>query len=265
MPRGVWRRVVERFAPASVLEFWAASEGEAILANVRGAKRGSQGRPLPGSAEVRIVRYDVPGARIEEDDDGFAFECEDGEIGLLLARIGPGTPSSVTPLRSVLTRGDAWLSTGSLFRRDRDGDHWLVDSVDAVVRNGGSWIPTLPITAALEELGKVDLAITYAAPAPKNRGDVAVSAVSLRDGATLRPADLARALGELDQHDWPDVVHVADELPMTAWYRPLPAPLRKAGIPVSSDASPAWFLDRAKDAYKPLSKTALERRVGRSG
>jgi acyl-CoA synthetase (AMP-forming)/AMP-acid ligase II len=28
----------------------------------------------------------------------------------------------------VFGAGDAWLSTGDLFRRDADGDHWRLDS-----------------------------------------------------------------------------------------------------------------------------------------
>ena len=59
MPRGLWRRVEERFAPARVLEFYASTEAGAILVNLRDAKRGAMGRPLPGSAEVRIARYDI--------------------------------------------------------------------------------------------------------------------------------------------------------------------------------------------------------------
>ena len=64
-PRGLWRRVEQRFRPARVLEFYASTEVGAILVNVRDAKPGSMGRPLPGSAEVRIAAYDfdAPGPR----------------------------------------------------------------------------------------------------------------------------------------------------------------------------------------------------------
>ncbi len=59
MPRGLWRRVQERFKPARVLEFYASTEAGAILVNLSGAKEGAMGRPLPGSAEVRIAAYDL--------------------------------------------------------------------------------------------------------------------------------------------------------------------------------------------------------------
>jgi putative long chain acyl-CoA synthase len=59
MPRSLWRRVEWRFEPARVLEFYASTEAGAILVNLRGRKLGSMGRPLPGSAEVRIAAYDI--------------------------------------------------------------------------------------------------------------------------------------------------------------------------------------------------------------
>ncbi len=47
MPRGLWRRVARRFYPARVLEFYASTEGEAILVNLSGEKPG-QGAPAAG-------------------------------------------------------------------------------------------------------------------------------------------------------------------------------------------------------------------------
>ncbi len=63
MPRGLWRRVERRFQPARVLEFYASTEAGAILVNLRARKPGSMGRPLPGSAEVRIAAYGIDGGR----------------------------------------------------------------------------------------------------------------------------------------------------------------------------------------------------------
>src|SRR5690606_30124725 len=44
MPRGLWRRVTKRFASARVLEFYASTEGEAILVNLSGEKPGAKGK-----------------------------------------------------------------------------------------------------------------------------------------------------------------------------------------------------------------------------
>ena len=133
MPRALWRRVEERFSPARVVEFYASTEAGAILVNVRGAKLGSMGRPLPGSAEVRIAEYDLETEGLTLGRDGFARRCGVDEVGMLLARTGPNDQLSTTPLRSLFERGDAWVVTGDLFRRDGDGDYWRVDGAGDVI------------------------------------------------------------------------------------------------------------------------------------
>ena len=59
MPTGLWGRVVDAFAPAHVVEFFATTDGQAVLANVSGAKIGSKGRPLPGAGRVELGAYDA--------------------------------------------------------------------------------------------------------------------------------------------------------------------------------------------------------------
>lgn len=97
MPQGLWRRTTECFAPAKVLEFYASTEGDVVLANVAGAKIGCKGRPLPGSADVRLAAYDPISGRLLEDDRGFVRECADNEVGLLLGRAGVHGEMSVWP------------------------------------------------------------------------------------------------------------------------------------------------------------------------
>ncbi len=71
MPQGLWRRVERRFAPARVLEIYASTETGAILVNLRDAKVGAMGRPLPGSPELRIAAYDAQAGQLILGADGF--------------------------------------------------------------------------------------------------------------------------------------------------------------------------------------------------
>ena len=102
-----------------VLEFYASTEGEAILVNLSGEKPGCKGRPLPGSAEVRLAAYDVAAGRLREREDGFAVECRPGEVGMLLTRLRGVVATSESPLRGLFEPDDAWLATGDLFRARR--------------------------------------------------------------------------------------------------------------------------------------------------
>ncbi len=253
MPRGLWRRVSRRFFPAQVLEFYASTEGEAILVNVSGDKPGSKGRPLPGSAEVRLAAYDIEAGRLRERADGFAIECGRGEVGMLLTRMRGVVSSSETPLRGVFEPDDAWLATGDLFRADEDGDLWLVDHAAALIPTEHGDVGSFPILDALGDLDAVDLAVVYGVPAPAPDSDLelAVAAVSLRRGRELDGESLAAALAVLDADERPDVVHVVDEIPVTTWYRPSAAELRSAGIP---EGDRVWR--REGDSYAADRMTA---------
>jgi putative long chain acyl-CoA synthase len=254
MPRGLWRRVEERFTPARVLEFYASTEAGAILVNLRGAKPGSMGRPLPGSAEVRIAEYDLDGGGLALGSDGFGRECEIDEVGMLLARVRPHESLSTTPLRGVFTRDDAWLVTGDLFRRDADGDYWRVDGVGDVVRTADGPAFTAPIRDALGELPAVDLAVAYGVLPPGDEHEVAVAAVTLRPGYELTARELSRALQVLPIEGRPTIVHVVDGIPVTTWYRPVTGPLRAAGIPQPGDGRKVWH--RSGDSYRAPRRAA---------
>jgi putative long chain acyl-CoA synthase len=254
MSRGLWRRVEERFAPARVLEFYASASGEAVLVNVADTKRGAKGRPLPGSAEVRLAAFDVEAGRLLEGDDGFAIECRRGDEGMLLARVRPGAVSSTdSPLRGVFERDDAWLSTGDLFRQDLDGDFWFVDDVRSLVRTIEGPVPSLPIAEALGELDGIDLAVAYGLGAGAD--ELAVAAVTQRTGTTLGVAEISRALAGLPVHRRPHVVHVVREIPLTTWYRPRTGPLRRAGLPRAGRR--AWYRDGER--YKQLTSAVRAR------
>jgi putative long chain acyl-CoA synthase len=265
MPLGLWRRVEERFAPARVLEFYASTEAGAILVNLRDIKRGAMGRPLPGSAEVRIARFDVEAGGLVVGQGGFAERCQNDEVGMLLARVRPSDPLSVVPLRGVFAAGDAWLVTGDLFRRDRDGDFWRVDNVAEVIRSADGPVFSTPIRDALARLPAVDLAVAYGVAPRPGGAEIPVAAITLRSGHELERGELGRALGVLEPGQRPALVRVVDEIPVTTWYRPVTGPLRREGIPDPKTVAGAWYLDASGQKYRPLSQTAYRRLVGPTG
>ena len=256
MPRGLWRRVQERFAPARVLEFYASTEAGAILVNLSGAKPGAMGRPLPGGAEVRIAAYALDRGLLELRDDGYARECATDEIGILLARVGRSEPTTTTALRGVFSRDDAWLATGDLFRRDADGDLWRVDSLTDVIHTVDGPVFTGPIRDALGDIPAVDVSVSYGV-APGDGGPaVALTALTVRAGHELVERDLSQALGRLPVSERPAIVHVVPAIPVTTWFRPVTGPLRAAGIPDPTDGAQIWRLDAGTGLYRPFEPPA---------
>lgn len=258
MPRGLWRRVLERYPSARVLEFYASTEGDAVLANTSGVKAGAKGRPLPGSAEVRLARFDPLRDRPVTDHRGFAVACGLNEVGLLLANPRAGIDPTAKRLRGVFAPNDTWLATDDLFFVDSDGDYWLVDNKHSVIHSVQGPVYTQPICDALSELIDVDLAVAYGVPAGDD--ELAVAAVTLWGEGELTSAEVSSALAVLPTEKRPDLVHVVDDIPVTTWYRPNAATLRENGLPTAGEQ--AWYFDVNQDSYLPLTAMARERLSG---
>ncbi len=264
MPRGLWRRVQSRFKPARVLEFYASTEAGAILVNLSGSKPGSLGRPLPGSADVKIAAYDIELGRLVLAQNGLAVESGTDEVGMLLARVSASDPTTTTPWQGVFSRDDAWLPTGDLFRRDGDGDYWRVDSVGDVIRTAVGPVFTAPIRDALGDLPAVDLAVAYGVEKNGGPEQIALAAITLRTGGELAAQELTRAMEVLPLVERPSIVHVVEEIPVTTWYRPLTGPLREAGIPEPGDGKTVWYLDASGGRYRPLTDAAQRKLAGQT-
>lgn len=249
MPTGLWKRVVEIFEPAHVVEFFATTDGQAVLANVSGAKIGSKGRPLPGGRELALAAYDPAEDLILEDEQGFVRRAEANEVGVLLARPrGPIDPTAPIK-RGVFAPADTWVSTEYLFRRDDDGDYWLVDGRGSVIHTDRGCVYASTVNDAVGCLGSVNLAVTYGVEVNGRR--LAVTALELRPGGSIPSADLSEALADLAVGEPPDIVHVVSRMSLSASYRPLVSPLRAEGIPKPSRN--AWYLDPDTRRYKRLT------------
>ncbi|MDZ7882843.1 MAG: acyl-CoA synthetase [Mycobacterium sp.] len=258
MPTGLWRRVVEVFAPAKVVEFFATTDGQAVLSNVAGVKIGSKGRPLPGGPQVELAAYDVDDDLILEEDSGFVRRAEAGEVGVLLARPrGPVDPTASVK-RGVFAPADTWVSTEQLFRRDEDGDFWLVDNRSSVIRTPDGPVFTAAINDAVSRAAAVDLAVTYRLEV---RGEpLVVTAVTLQPGGSLPSAELNEAMGTLPVGIGPAVVYVTPEMTLGASYRPEIGPLRAAGVPKASRNT--WYLDADTKQYKRMTAAVRAEIIG---
>ena len=249
MPTGLWKRVVDIFAPARVVEFFATTDGQAVLANVSGAKVGSKGRALPGGGEVELAAYDADDDLILEDDRGFVRKADTNEVGVMLAHPrGPIDPTASVK-RGVFAPADTWVSTEYLFRRDQDGDYWLVDNRSMVIRTDRGPVYASPVNDAVGGIDAVDMAVTYPVEARGQR--IAVTALALRPGGSVAAGDLSEALSDLPVGAAPDIVHVVPDMSLSASYRPLVSPLRADGIPKASRN--AWYLDPDTNKYKRLT------------
>ncbi len=91
-----------RSNPRTFVEFFATTDGQAVLANVAGPQDRQRGRPLPGGGRDRAGRLR---RRRRPDPRGrprFRASAEPNEVGVLLADPrGPGRPDGVGQARRV--------------------------------------------------------------------------------------------------------------------------------------------------------------------
>jgi putative long chain acyl-CoA synthase len=249
MPTGLWQRIVDVFAPAHVVEFFATTDGHAVLANVSGVKIGSKGRPLPGAGRVELGAYDPEHDLILETDNGLVRVPDHNEVGVMLAEPrGPIDPTASVK-RGVFGPADTWISTEYLFRRDIEGDYWLLGRRGSPVHTERGVVFCDPITDALGLIPAVDLGVTYGVSVDGHQ--VAVTALTTRPGATITAADLTEAVAAMPFGLGPDIVHVVPELTLSATYRPTVSALRAAGVPKAGRH--AWFFDADANQFRRLT------------
>jgi putative long chain acyl-CoA synthase len=258
MPAGLWRRTVEKFTPARVLEFYASIEGDVVLANVAGAKIGCKGRPVPGTARVELISYDVATGEIITNAKGFARRAADNEVGLLIGRASESVDISSGGLRGVFSPGDAWMPTENLFRRDSDGDYWLMDRRDTVIRTARGPVYSQPIVDALNDITAVDMEVAFGHSVVTGDGSrriLAVAGVSVREGYRLEPKDVAEGLRTVDPARRPDLISVVADIPRSSTYRPSTRAVQSAFRLEPGDN--LWYYNPTAEAYEPLTDTAL--------
>ena len=253
MPRNLWTRVADRFPDAKVVEFYASAEGEAILANLSGQKPGSMGGPLPGTPEVRVAAYDLATKRLELTSDGLGREALADELGVLLTRVSPSDTSSGRLLRGVFMTGDAWRTTGDLFLRDQQGEHWLAGPIAEIIETTQGQVLPSGARFCLSAIPSVDLLVAYGVPDPADADhQVLVGAVTMRPGATLQTGDLDTAFERLPRRHRPAYVQVVPSIPLTAWHRPVWRELQQRGVPAPRRGVTVWRLDTTTWHYTTL-------------
>lgn len=126
-----------RFGFGRIVEFYASPESNFALVDLDGTHAGSVGRPLPGSPELRLVRYDPDARGPVRGDDGRLVPCEVGEAGLLVARVEAtpvgrfdgyvrGDDTQAALIASPFGDEDAWFVAEDLFEVDDAGRYRVV-------------------------------------------------------------------------------------------------------------------------------------------
>jgi putative long chain acyl-CoA synthase len=261
MRADLWQKLRDRYPRAKVLEFYASTEGNAVLANTRGKKLGALGKPLPGSADLALVAWDFEKHfagrerdALRRDERGTIMLAGADEPGALVARIDPSHPMASFDgyegdaegghkvLRGVVEPGDAWFVTGDLLRRDADGDFWFVDRIVDVVARDGQPVFTHGVEDALLEIPSIR---SSAVVGIEWRGKSVLAAmVSGRPPTDLDL--LSREIADvLPPAKRPELIRWVEALPLTDGFRPRKTTIREELARAPSDGR-TFVLDGAR-------------------
>jgi putative long chain acyl-CoA synthase len=270
MRRDVWRRLVERFGPVGVLELYASTEANAILANARGTKIGSVGRPLPFSPDVALVAWTFegdrdrrPSARGAQHDGGFVrdgaghlIRARLDEPGMLVAKLSESRAdiAHIDPrrlLRDAFEPGDLWFVTGDFFEVDVEGDYWFVDRQGQMIDTNLGAVASTRIEDAIYRVPGIALCAAGPVPDPDHPGyEHAVAAIQLHPDHELDLAAVSEAVATLPEYARPRRLRVVDAIPLTDGFRPI-----KRGLPAMvAEREDAYMWDPRAQRYH----TALE-------
>lgn len=225
------REVRERFGVGG-LELYASTSHHVVMVNASGEKPGAIGRPLPGTAEVILARWDFAKGELVRDSRGLAVRCAPDEPGATLVRLDSrhNDDPRMDPARiftRVLESGDRFYALRDVLARDADGDHFFIGTLaDTFVRPDGLVFPHA-VEDALYRVPGVARAVA------QRVGDKLVATV--QTAAPLDATALTRALGELPPHARPELVREVRALEVSTGYRVLAPALREDELRSSAE------------------------------
>ncbi len=250
----LWEKLEERFN-VGVLEFYASTTQRAVLANASGEKLGAVGRPLPGSAELAVVKVDLATGELLRGVDGHLVRALSGEPGLLAMR-QPAEEHGEIEANVVRAAfgNEPWVVSSDVVREDSAGDVWFVDSRSGFVATHGGAVSLRAVEDALYALPEIELACAFAA---EGAGAERVVHAAFLSSAEVSGARLDAAMSRLPAHARPRVVAHVPRMPLTDGYRPKrrTVAFEAAVAQVLFRLGPAGY-ELAPEAAVPLESTA---------
>jgi fatty-acyl-CoA synthase len=263
----IWTEFQTRFAIPSIVEFYAATEGNVTLFNFEG-KTGAVGRIpwyLANNFPARIVRFDIERQAPIRDARGLCEAAAPGEIGEAIGKIfrDPSKPAGrfegysnaadneTKILHDVLVKGDSWFRTGDLMRRDRDGYFYFVDRIGDTYRWKGENVSTTEVSEIIGAFAGIHEANIYGVDVPGREGRAGMAAIACDPDMDM--AALRKYLAtHLPDYARPLFLRIRGEIDVTATFKQRKISLVKDGFDPTTIRDAIYFDDPRKRAYVRL-------------
>ena len=268
----IWREFMQRFGIPRIIETYGQTEANLSLMNSRG-RIGSVGRSAPFThRQLKLVRFDFERQAPLRGRDGFLVECRPGEVGELISVISRSTTMSFDGyvskadneakiLRDCFAKGDQYVRTGDLLRRDRAGYYYFVDRIGDTFRWKGENVATAEVAELLNGAPGVSETAVYGVRVPGTEGRAGMALVVTYPGREFDPAAYyAHAERVLPGYARPLFVRLAQSMDVTGTLKHTKTRLQDEGYDPTRIGDPLYFRDDQARTYVPLD-TALKRRI----
>jgi fatty-acyl-CoA synthase len=267
----IWEEFVDRFGIARVIETYGQTEANLSLMNRRG-RVGSVGRSAPFTHDqLKLVRFDFDRQQPLRGPGGFLVECRPGEVGELLGVVSKQTTMSFDGyvnkddneqkiLRDCFAKGDVYLRTGDLLRRDRASYYYFVDRIGDTFRWKGENVATAEVAELLNGAPGVSETAVYGVALPRADGRAGMALVVLDDGEEFRPSEYyAFVERTLPPYARPAFVRIAAAMDVTGTLKHTKRRLQEEGYDPDLVSDPLYVRDDDRRTYAALDAAAKRR------
>ena len=270
----IWKEVKTRFRIPQIFEFYAATEGGVSLFNVEG-EHGAIGR-VPSYLSHRfspaLLRLDIDTEEPVRDERSFCVRCAPDEVGEAIGEIlnepsnigsrfeGYGSPeaSAKKILRDVFKPGDAWVRTGDLMRKDRNGFFYFVDRIGDTFRWKGENVSTFEVTEAICAFPGIQEANVYGVTVPCSDGRAGMAALVTESDFDL-PGFRQHLVSRLPHYARPLFLRIRNEMEVTGTFKHRKTDLVRQGYDPASASDTVYFNDPQTEAFVQLGQHLFQR------
>ena len=273
-----WEQFVERFKIPQIIEFYAATENNFSLFNCDG-RPGAIGKIpsfLAHRFNIALVRMDVDGREPLRDANGLCLRCAPNEPGEALGQIHAGSgaqgskfegytdraASEKKLLRDVFAKGDLWLRSGDLMRKDGKGFFYFVDRLGDTFRWKGENVATSEVSNVLLSIpGILDVAV-YGVAVPGTEGKAGMATIVAGAGFDL-PALPTYLKERLPTYARPVFVRIRTALEVTDTFKHKKHTLAREGFDPRATEDAIYFADPERQQFVPMTVELYERITAR--
>lgn len=269
----IWEIFQNRFKLPKILEWYAATESNAVFFNFDG-KVGAIGR-IPKWAESRfvteVVRFDYESDAPLRNQDGFCELCNPNEIGEVISQIlnDPKRPSQRFEgysnleesqskiLRNVFEAGDRWFRTGDLMRKDALGYFYFVDRIGDTFRWKGENVATSEVAENLTGFDGVDDANAYGVSIPGMEGRAGMVALVVEDDFDPK-AFYTHVQEHLADYARPVILRIQTTIDVTGTFKQRKVELVKQGFDPQGISDPLFIMDHKTHSYVSVTQALYD-------